>query len=134
MTIKNVVDRFQKKTAMAVVLRNVADHNWGWFSREDPRMHLQTVDPQAQKERTEAKVWLEAKGQRTFELAEGDISGPNLKKLRAKVTADRQYIETLWVGFMIENGWLKAEIAESVVTLTAYPGQHNAFTRKINLV
>ncbi len=131
--VKNVVDRFRDKTAMAVVLRGVVNHDWGWFSREDPRMHLQTVDQKSRGGRGRAKVWLETQGQRTFEWAEGPISGPDRKKLQAKVVADRQSIEALWVEFMIRNRWLKAEVSGSIVTLTAYPGQHNAFVRRIDL-
>ncbi len=130
-TSKRVLARF--KAAMAVILRNVADHNWGWFSREDQRMHLQTVDEDAIKGPRKVRVWLENKGKRTFELSEGSLSGPQLKKLKARVDAERDQIEVHWVVFMIKNGWLKVQLKGRVVTLTAYPGTHNSFTREINL-
>lgn len=130
-TSKRVLARF--KEAMAVVLRNVADHNWGWFSREDQRMHLQTVDQGAITGPHKVRVWLENKGKRTFELSEGSPSGPKLKKLRTKVGEDRDQIEDKWIVFMIGNGWLKAKLKGRVVTLTAYPGTHNSFTREIDL-
>lgn len=129
--LKKVVERF--KTAMAVILRNVADHNWGWFSREDQRMHLQTVDEGAIKGPRKVRVWLENKGKRTFELSEGSPSGAQLKKLKAKIDAERDQIEVHWVVFMIKNDWLKAQLKGRVVTLTAYPGTHNSFTREIDL-
>ena len=82
---KNVAARFQDKEAMATLIHNVAGHDWGWFSREDQRMHLQTVESGARVGPNKARVWLENKGQRIFELATGDISGPDLKRLKAKV-------------------------------------------------
>jgi hypothetical protein len=48
-----------------VILRNVpAGYHWGWYSREDQRMHLQTVDS---KHSNQYKVWLERDGKRAFE-------------------------------------------------------------------
>ena len=35
------------RLGMAKVLRNVANQDWGWFSREDERMHLQTIGAKA---------------------------------------------------------------------------------------
>lgn len=130
-TSKRVLARF--KEAMAVVLRNVADHDWGWFSREDQRMHLQTVEDEARKGPKKVRVWLENKGKRAFEGVSGNISGAALKKLKTKVDAERDQIEDKWIVFMLKNGWLKAELKGRVVTLTGYPGTHNAFTREIDL-
>ena len=68
-----------RRSAMPVILRNVpAGYNWGWYSREDPRMHLQVVDD-AHKG-LGYRVWLEARGKRVFE-PEGDIPAKVLKKL-----------------------------------------------------
>jgi hypothetical protein len=130
---KKVAERYQEKTAMAVVIRNVARHNWGWFSREDPRMHLQTVDEDSLRGPSKVKVWLESKGKRVFELAEGQISGPDLKKLRDRVETERENIEDRWANFMYQNGWLKYQLNGSTLTLTAYPGGHNSFTRTVDL-
>jgi hypothetical protein len=130
---KKVAARFQEKTAMAVILRNVVNHNWGWFSREDQRMHLQTVDEGSLKGPSEVKVWLENKGKRIFELSTGKLSGSDLKKLKAKVEADRAQIEIQWTIFMISNQWLRAEISGSLVTLTAYHQSHNRFIRLLEL-
>ena len=130
-TSKRVLARF--KEAMAVVLRNVADHNWGWFSREDQRMHLQTVEDDAREGPKKVRVWLENKGKRTFEGVTGNISGAALKKLKTRVGEDRDQIEDKWIVFMIGNGWLTAKLKGRIVTLTAYPGTHNTFTREIDL-
>ncbi len=131
--IESLVKRFRVKTSMAVILRNVVHHNWGWFSREDPRMHLQTVDENSLRGPSKAKVWLESKGKRTFELAEGSLSGSDLNRLQQRVDADREQIEVKWAVFMMKNEWLKAEIRGSDLILTAYPGSHNSFTRTIDL-
>jgi hypothetical protein len=130
-TPKKVLSRF--KEAMAVVLRNVADHDWGWFSREDPRMHLQTVEDGARKGHNKVHVWLENKGKRTFEGVTGNIPSYDLKKLKTKVDAERDQIEDKWIVFMLKNGWLKAELKGRVVTITAYPDTRNSFTREIDL-
>ena len=126
---KRVLVRFEK-AAMAVVLRNVAGHNWGWFSREDPRMHLQTVDDQTRSGHDSAKVWLEKRGKRICQPAAGKV---DLRKLSQEVQAERRNIETRWIAFMIRNGWLRAELDGHTVTLTAYPSSHNSFKRTIDL-
>lgn len=126
---QRVLARFEK-SAMAVVLRNVANHNWGWFSREDPRMHLQTVEDDARSGPNSAKVWLEDRGRRICETASGKV---DLKKLQAKVKTERKNIEARWIDFMIKNGWLTVTLNGSVARLTVYPGSHYQFTRDIDL-
>ena len=127
-----VAERF--KAAMAVMSRNVAGHNWGWFSREDQRMHIQTVEDDAREGPNKAKAWLENRGRRTFERAVvGKLDGKDWKKLEAKVRAERNVLESCWVHFMISNKWLNADLNGSVVTITAYSSKHNNFTRTIDL-
>lgn len=128
---KTVTERFV--TEMAVMIRNVAGHDWGWFSREDLRMHVQTVEEDARTGPNKAKAWLEDKGTRTFEPALGKLSGSEWKKLEAEIRAERDVLESRWGTFMIENDWINANLKGSVITLTAYPGSHNSFTRPINL-
>lgn len=118
---------------MAVLLRNVAKHNWGWFSREDPRMHLQTVEDGSRNSPNKVKVWLESKGKRTFELAEGRISSQDMKRLKEKVDLEREALEDQWVLFMFQNGWLKFHLEGPTLTIIAYPGSHNSYTRKVDL-
>jgi hypothetical protein len=118
-------------TAMPVILRNVpSGFNWGWYSREDPRMHLQVVDPRSPKENY--KVWLETRGRRTVEPAT-QIKGGVLRAITAEIMKHRQYIEDHWVRFMIDNGWIQLHLKAPVVTVVAYPNTPNKFTRNVDL-
>jgi hypothetical protein len=129
---KKVAKRVKK--AMAVLIRNVAGHNWGWFSREDERMHVQTVDTASMVGPAKAKAWLETRGRRTFEpTVMGATSPKDWKKLEAQVRVERDVLERRWIHFMVENGWIKATLKGSIITVTAYPGTHNSFTRTIDL-
>lgn len=129
-TATKVAERFIKE-AMAVVIRGVPPgYNWGWFSRKDQRMHLQVVDDEHS--HLHYKVWLERRGRRIFE-PDGKIPNKILRKLKAKVQSERERIENKWTVFMIQQGWLRAELSGRVVVLTAYPGGHNRFTRRIDL-
>jgi hypothetical protein len=124
---------FRAKIAMAVILRNVINHDWGFFSKEDQRMHLQTVDLSSLKGPNKAKVWLEECGRRTCESADGKIVGSDLKKLQIKIASERAIIEIKWIHFMISNDWIKAELHGSTIILTAYPDSHNRYKRTIDL-
>jgi hypothetical protein len=116
---------------MAVVLRGVPKgYSWGWFSREDPRMHLQTLDS---KHQGLYKVWLEKKGKRVFEPS-GEIPASVRKRLEADVTSKRRHVEGRWVNFMIANHWLSLSMKGSLITVTAYPGiPRSKFTRVVDL-
>jgi len=118
---------------MEVLIRDVAGHNWGWFSKEDQRMHIQTVERGSLEGPTRVKVWLENRGKRTFQIAEGNLSGLDAKKLKAKVEEVRGQLQDLWTFFMVNHDWLKAELRGSVITLIAYPDSHNGFERTIDL-
>jgi hypothetical protein len=89
---------FQDKTSMATLIHNVAGHDWGWFSREDQRLHLQTVEGGARVGPDKVRVWLENKGKRVFELATGSLSGPDLRRLKAKVDSERPILEAKRIG------------------------------------
>ncbi len=118
----------RKKGPMTVVLRNVPKgHHWGWYSREDPRMHLQTVDG-----KHKYKVWLEDGGRRVFEPA-GKIPTPVLKRLAEEYSEHRMFVEDNWVRLMINKGWLQMHIALPIVTLVAYSAYGHKFTRKFDL-
>lgn len=55
---------------MAVIIRGKPPtYDWGWFSREDQRMHLQVVDRLHWK--LHYKVWLEREGKKVFEPEPG---------------------------------------------------------------
>jgi hypothetical protein len=139
---EKVAERFMRE-AMAVVLRNVIEHDWGFFSREDQRMHLQTVDEgsrEGQKLQTvdegsregqkKAKVWLEERGRKICESADGKVTGADL---RAKIEAEREHIEVMWISFMLKNDWITAKLKDSDIMLTAYPKSHNRYERVVNL-
>jgi hypothetical protein len=114
---------------MLVVIRNVPPGiNWGWYSREDPRLHLQTLD-----ETHRYKVWLENKGQRVVEPG-GKIPAKVLKSLQREIAEKRQWIEDRWVRLMIAQGWLDLHVSLPQVTLVAYPKTPNKFSRKIDLL
>lgn len=114
---------------MPAILREVpAGHRWGWYSREDQRMHLQSVE-----RKYKYKVWLESKGERVFE-PEGKIPAKVSKALREAVTAHREFIEDNWVDLMLDKGWLALHIALPQLTLVAYPNSPSKFTCVIDLM
>lgn len=115
---------------MPVILQDApAGYNWGWYSREDPRLHLQTVD---RKHRNDYKVWLERQGRRVFEPV-GRIPAQVLKRLETEVARNRTSIEDHWVEMMIDSQWLQCHVALPQVTLVAYPGTPSRFVRRIDL-
>ena len=123
-----VVPERRPSLAMAVIIRGVPPgHKWGWFSREDQRMHLQSVDDQH-----DYKVWLEENGERTFEPV-GKIPATVLKALREYVSEHRLFVEDNWARLMLAKGWIDLHIALPKLTLVAYPNTPNKFTRVIDL-
>ena len=127
------VAKRKKAQRMAVILPNVPTGiNWGWYSREDSRMHLQTVDS---KNLNAYKVWLEKNGKRVFEPA-GDIPAKILSKLKAVANKEprRGNIEGRWVNFMIKKNWLDWHMHDTLITLIAYPNVPGSrFTRTVDL-
>jgi hypothetical protein len=115
---------------MPKILENTPPgYHWGWYSREEPRMHLQTVDD---KHEGLYKVWLEERGRRIFEPATR-IDKRVLTILRRAVNERRQNIEGRWVRFMIKKGWLQVFLSAPKATLVAYPNTPNSFARVIDL-
>jgi len=119
-----------RKARPVIILHNVPKgHNWGWYSREDPPMHLQTVDA---KNRNNFKVWLERDSRRVFEPVA--LPAKLRTKPEAEVKARRANVEGRWVNLMIQNNWLTFAMHGSKITLTAYPGFPGArFTRTLDL-
>ncbi len=118
----------ERKPEVPVIIRNVpSGHSWGWYSREDQRMHLQSVD-----EQHDYKVWLEEDGGRAFEPV-GKIPSKVAKALREYVAAHRLAIEDRWVRLMLDKHWLHLHIALPKLTLVAYPNMPAKFTREIDL-
>ncbi len=113
---------------MAVIARGVpSGHNWGWHSREDQRMHLQSVDAQH-----DYKVWLEESGERILEPV-GKIPAKVLKALREYVSEHRLFVEDNWVRLMLAKGWIDLHVALPKITLVAYPSSPHKFVREIDL-
>jgi hypothetical protein len=135
-TAARVAQRYHDKTSMAVVLQGVPGKlDWGWFSRDDPRMALQTVNDENLKGKDAYKVWLEKDGARVFE-PDGPIPAKVLKLLRTTVHARRAAIEAQWVSYMLSKRWLKVDLDASgkLATLTAYGNYPGRFHRTVDLV
>lgn len=116
------------RRAKPVILREAPKGNkWGWYSREEPRMHLQSLG-----EGFSYKVWMEEKGKRVFTPA-GKVPGKIFKSIDAKVAEQRTPIEDMWVRFMLDNDWLALYIAMPKLTLVAYPNNPSKFSRVIDL-
>lgn len=116
---------------MAVLIRDKPPtYDWGWFAREDPRMHLQAVDKDHR--HLGYKVWLEEKGHKAF-LPAPDLAAKVVRALQSEVVKQRSRIEAYWVAFMIKVGWLTAKLEGDSIVLTAYGNTPNRFQRRIKL-
>lgn len=120
---------------MAKILRGApAPLDWGFFSREDPRMHLQTADDA---NLNTYKFWLEEKGQRVLIPAEGkeSLSAKQLKAFTEELLRRQDFVEMAWCRVMIKKGWLQvsAEKGGALVIVTAYPNSSGQFKRIIDV-
>lgn len=114
--------RAEETAEMAIVLRKVAGIDWGWFAREDQRMHVQPVSREHSS--LGYKAWLEDDGAWCF-LPEG-MKPAVRDALRAAVDANRERLCAEWVHFMITKGWIRLDrVAPSALLLTAYPGSNH---------
>lgn len=114
-----------------VVLRDIPTGcNWGWFAREDQRMHIQTVN----RERRGMRVWLETDGHRTF-VSDGPLKASVEQALRVAVTEHRDMIDAMWISFMITKGWLRiAKAGGPIVALDVYPFSNSQRTVQIDIL
>ena len=121
----------RKGPSMAIIVQDVPPGiNWGWYSREDPRMHLQIVDS---KKMGDFKVWLEKEGKRVFEPV-GKIPAKIRTRLEVEVNKRRRNVEGRWTNLMIKLKWLTYTMRGSEVTLSAYPQfPGSRFIRKFDL-
>jgi hypothetical protein len=114
-----------------IVLKDVPPtYDWGWFSREDPRMHVQSVDRAHWNKGY--KVWLERDGRRVIEPEPG-IPAKVWKALDRRILRERGMIEAFWISHMMEKGWLELHVANPIVTLVAYPRLPHHFVRILDL-
>jgi hypothetical protein len=119
---------------MAAIVRDAPPGiHWGFFSREDARMHLQTTYPEKM---GDYKVWLEQRGKRVI-IPDSPIPARIIKGLAKALNEpggrrNRAVVESAWVRFMIDNEWVKVEIDNKKLTVTAYP-QHRPIVRRTEL-
>lgn len=118
--------RMTSVSGMAVLLRGVSRHDWGFYSREDERLHIQTVDSASYKGRRKAKVFLEEQGKRVFLVdMVGDMTRSEFKDLLHEVQERSDEIEHSWVEDLEETGKLTIALRGDEVLLTVFPGTHN---------
>lgn len=120
------------REAMATMVPNVPPgFDWGWFFREDPRMHLQTTDDE---HLNQYKVWLEHRGQRAFEVAKGPLPSKVEKALKSYLRRSRDGLEMKWIRLMLKKRWMAFRVEGDHVVLTAYPQSASAkFERKVEI-
>ena len=123
-----------RSASSPLIFEKFVNHNWGFYSHEDPRMHIQTLEKGARTGPKSAKVWLEERGNRVFIPAGGDLRPAEWEKLRAEVERRRSEIEDEWIVLMISKGWLTVERHGSVIYLHAYPGFPGRYTRTFDLM
>lgn len=128
---ERVAARFRKE-AMAKLLRNLAGHDWGFWSDEEPRFHIQTVEKDAEDGPKAVKFWLEDRGTRTFELVYGKT---RVAEVRKRVRAEWHDLEARWIALMVAKGWVRAYLKDGdKIIVEAYPGDAGAsFTRVLDL-
>lgn len=114
---KRVAERHLE--AMAKILVNAPPpFDWGFYSEEEePRMHLQTMDPG---NRGAFKYFLERDGRRVLEPVD-PVDAKTFKQFAAHVRRYPDRIEGEWVTRMIHKRWLTMSFDGRVVVLTAYP-------------
>jgi len=119
---------------VAVVLRGLpAPLNWGWFSREDQRMHLQTVNKENQSAQTAYKAWLEDSGSWRVIWDKKLPHAKDVKAVEKAIQENREVIEAAWAAFMIEKGWLTTHVNGQTIVVVAYPEVAGKFQRTIDL-
>jgi hypothetical protein len=116
-TAARVARRFLGSTIRSAVVAHVdpLGNSWGWFADGPPRMHLVPVDP---KHVGTARVWLEDRGLRSFEV-DYRITGSDLDldELRESVRESRDRIESEWLRSCDRRGWLAYSSRDAMVAV-----------------
>jgi hypothetical protein len=128
-TADMLVTTADRITAGPHVLTAPSGTKWGFYSREDPRMHLQEL--QKKHVHPAHRVWLERGGRRTFEP--DDMPARLRNVLFDAVKKYQHHVEAQWVRLMIQKDWLTFRYQNGLLSLDAYPGTHHAFSRTINM-
>ncbi len=125
--------RAAEEEPVAVILRDVPPPmNWGWFSREDQRMHLQTVNKENQAP-NQYKAWLEDRASWAITWEKKPPNAKDAKAVEKAIDGQRTQIQALWAAFMIEKNWLTAHLSGQTVVVVAYPQTAGKFERTIDL-
>jgi hypothetical protein len=116
----------------AVMYRSPSGITWGWWSPSPPRMHIRPMT--AAYQHLGVFVWLEDDGVRAFEAEGGELLPDGaLDELRTWVAHNRAAIESRWVRFLQQKGWLRVVAHRAGVTVTAYPHRDTEIVREIDL-
>lgn len=124
-----VARRYLSSTSRIAVIAHVdpIGHSWGWFADDTPRMHLV---PMAPRHRGAARVWLEDRGLRSFQVDHVQSSnGLDIDALRESVSRVRDTIESAWLRSCERHGWLAYSHGDATVTI--YFGTPGQFVRRL---
>lgn len=102
--------------------------DWSFVESAGPRLHLEWSGSQH-------RLWLERRGQRTFEpAAPFDPAVLGMLERRLADVATRADLECSWAKWMLLHGWLDVEWeSEQSLVLHAYPNLPGAFQRRVSL-
>jgi hypothetical protein len=119
------------RAAMPKIVPNVAKIDWGFYSENETRMHLQALG-----DAPKFKVWLEQNNKRCF-IDAGDVPMKRgmFNELKTAVVPDRYRIDNFWFAMQIDLGHVKLEKFERdfKVKLTLYPGTNHANVKTLLL-
>jgi hypothetical protein len=117
--------------ALPVLIRSMpAGFNWGFYSSEEPRMHLQTL-PGAEPH----KIWLETQGRWSIDKC-GKVPTKIFNALKRTLEAEPLLawrVRAEWVRQMMAKHWLELRVSGHEAMVTAYPRTPHAFERAIDL-
>jgi hypothetical protein len=101
--------------------------SWGWFADDTPRMHLVPMAPEY---RGTARVWLEDRGLRSFQVDHVQRgTALNISELRESVRRTRDSVESAWLRSCERRGWLACSHRDATVAM--YFGTPHEFVRRL---
>jgi len=129
---KKIVGRHLSRVAMPTLFMALG-FNWGWFSREDERMHIQVVGRQPE---ADLGFWLETRGTKVFEPRNEvtrKLTSKDKGEILAKLRQERVHVEEEWASLMIQKDWISARLDGTDLKVVAYPGTPGSFKRIVDL-